>query len=108
MDFDPLPIPGAYLVRLSPYKDERGEFSRIYCANEFRIPYLNKPLLQINHSMNREKGTIRGMHFQHPPQSEVKIIRCLKGRVYDVMVDLREGSPTFLHWHAVELTPESY
>lgn len=108
MDFDPLPIPGAYLVRLSPYKDERGEFSRIYCANEFRIPYLNKPLLQINHSVNRERGTVRGMHFQHPPQSEVKIIRCLRGRVYDVMVDLREGSPTFLKWHAVELTPGAY
>ena len=67
----------------------------------------DRRIVQINHSMTRSVGAVRGMHFQHPPHAEMKMVRCLKGRVWDVAVDLRHGSPTFLQWHAVELSPEN-
>jgi len=80
--------------------DNRGYLSRLYCAEDFNKVGINKPIAQINHTLTRKKGTIRGMHFQYPPHSESKIVTCIQGEVYDVAVDLRKGSPTFLHWHA--------
>jgi dTDP-4-dehydrorhamnose 3,5-epimerase len=108
MNFTKISIEGAYEVILSPFEDERGAFSRIFCSDEFRKIGLNESIVQINHSINNSKGTLRGMHFQYAPFSETKIIRCLKGRVYDVIVDIRENSPTFLKWQAIELTPLKY
>jgi dTDP-4-dehydrorhamnose 3,5-epimerase len=108
MDIELLPIPGALEIKLSPFIDERGAFSRLFCSNEFKQFGHSKSIVQVNHSLNKEKGTIRGMHFQRPPHAEIKIIRCLRGRVFDVVVDLRSQSPTFLKWHAVELSPEAY
>jgi dTDP-4-dehydrorhamnose 3,5-epimerase len=109
MIFQSTPIPGSFEICLSPFSDERGVFSRLYCEDEFKAAGIRHPaLVQVNHSLTREKGTIRGMHFQYPPYAEVKIIRCLKGRVYDVVVDLRKNSPSFLKWHSIELSPESY
>jgi dTDP-4-dehydrorhamnose 3,5-epimerase len=108
MQVEPLSIHGAYLIRLSPFKDDRGFFSRLFCARELEQALNAKQIVQINHSINIEKGTIRGMHFQYPPHAEIKIIRCLRGKVFDVMVDLRAGSPTFLKYEAVALSFDDY
>jgi dTDP-4-dehydrorhamnose 3,5-epimerase len=108
MQFEPLPIPGAFTIRLSPFQDERGVFSRLFCADELSGIDHTKEIVQVNHSVTKEAGSIRGMHFQHPPYAEIKIIRCLRGKAYDVMVDLRAGSPTFLKWHAVELSFDAF
>jgi dTDP-4-dehydrorhamnose 3,5-epimerase len=108
MQFNPLPIVGAYEILLSPFRDERGVFSRVYCQEELAAIGHTKTIVQVNHSLNKEKATIRGMHFQHAPFAEIKIIRCLKGKVFDVMVDLRRNSVSFLQWHAVELSPDKY
>jgi len=108
MQFEPTPIPGAFVIKLSPHIDERGAFSRLYCEEELRALGRTRSIVQVNHSVNKEKGTVRGMHFQYPPYAETKIIRCLRGRVFDVMIDLRTDSPAFLQWHSVELSPEGY
>lgn len=86
--------------------DERGEFSRIFCDNELRGVLNKKSIKQINRSMTHKIGAIRGMHFQNAPHAEVKIVRCLRGKVFDVAVDLRKDSPTFLQWIGVELSPQ--
>ena len=98
------PLPGLCVVELTPHKDERGEFARIFCENELSAFIGNRRIIQINHSITTAIGAIRGMHFQVPPNAEMKLIRCLKGRVWDVAVDLRKGSSTFLQWHAQELS----
>ncbi len=85
-------------------EDERGEFSKVFSSDEFKFAGINKPLAQVNFSYNRRKGTLRGMHFQHPPFCETRIVSCLKGEVFDVAVDLRRGSETFLCWHAQKLS----
>jgi len=103
MTFGPLPIPGAFSVELVRRGDQRGSFVRVYCAREFEAIGLHKSIVQINRSYSTTKGTIRGMHFQLPPASEVKLVSCLRGSVYDVMIDLRKGSPSLLHWHAETL-----
>ena len=108
MQFEPTPIAGAWLIRLSPFVDDRGAFTRLFCAGEIAAIGHTAPVVQINHSLNKERGTIRGMHFQYPPHAEVKMIRCLRGRVFDVMVDLRSGSPSFLEWYSVELSPAAF
>ena len=84
--------------------DERGSFSRVFCKNELKSILNNKDILQINHSFNKSKGVIRGMHFQYPPKAEIKIIKCIRGEVFDVAVDLRRNSPTFLKWHGEVLS----
>jgi dTDP-4-dehydrorhamnose 3,5-epimerase len=93
---------GLKIILRSPIEDARGSFARLFCARELG---LQKPLAQINHSLTRKKGAVRGLHFQHPPHAETKIVMCLRGRVFDVAVDLRPESPTFLRWHGVELSP---
>jgi dTDP-4-dehydrorhamnose 3,5-epimerase len=88
-------------------RDERGEFSRLYCKVELAEVIGARQIVQINRSLSKELGTVRGMHYQRAPHAEMKLIRCLKGRVWDVALDLRRHSPTFLRWHAVELTPDN-
>jgi dTDP-4-dehydrorhamnose 3,5-epimerase len=97
-------IKGLMVIQRKPIEDERGFFCRFYCADEFRNAGLNKPIAQINHTLTREKGTVRGLHFQYPPHAESKIVSCTKGEVFDVAVDIRRGSSTFLKWHFVILS----
>ncbi len=99
------PIPGLMVVETTPHLDARGAFARLFCERKLTALIGQRRIVQINHSCTFTAGAVRGLHFQSPPQSEVKLVRCLKGRVWDVAVDLRRGSTTFLHWHAAELTP---
>lgn len=100
-------IPGAWLIESGSFQDDRGAFSRFLCARELNGILGARTIVQINHSTTHSAGTVRGLHYQKSPHAEMKIVRCLKGRVFDVAVDLRHDSPTFLKWNAVELTPES-
>lgn len=105
MNIIPTPISGLMVTESTPHTDERGAFARLYCEKELSELIGARRIVQINHSRTVTVGAVRGMHFQHPPHAETKLVRCLKGRVWDVAVDLRKHSPTFLHWHAEELTP---
>lgn len=107
MNFIPTKLADAYLIELKSFSDDRGWFARAFCKREFEQIGHQKEWVQINHSMSREKGTIRGMHFQYPPHNEAKLVRCVSGKVFDVMVDIRRGSPTFLQWVAAELSAEN-
>jgi dTDP-4-dehydrorhamnose 3,5-epimerase len=107
MKFTKTLLEGAYVIELDPFSDERGFFARTFCIKEFHQIGFDKEIVQINHSMTRQKGTIRGMHYQTPPACETKIIRCIQGRIFDVMVDIREGSPTCMQWFGVELSKEN-
>ena len=100
-------IAGALVVEGQPHADHRGAFSRLFCERELAEIIGGRHVVQINHSRTRAVGALRGMHFQHPPHAELKMVRCVRGRVWDVLVDLRAGSPTFLHWHAEELSPDT-
>lgn len=106
MKFHRSPLAGLLLIETTPIQDERGRFVRIFCETECVELRPNLHWEQINVSSTSCKGTVRGMHFQYPPAAEAKLIRCLQGRVFDVAVDLRAGSPTFLHWHGVELSED--
>ena len=88
-------------------EDGRGFFSRVYCAQELAGAGLRTPIVQINQSLTRRRGAVRGLHFQHAPYAEDKIVTCMRGEVFDVAVDLRRGSLTFLHWHAERLSVEN-
>lgn len=103
-----LPLMGLKLVESQPFGDHRGRFARLFCADELKAAGVEKPIAQINHSFTAEKGTVRGMHFQYPPHAELKIVRCLQGAVFDVAIDLRKGSPTYLQWHAELLTRDNH
>lgn len=107
MKFQETELAGAFVVELEPFTDERGWFARTYCQKEFAEIGVPDQLVQINHSFNATKGTTRGLHFQNPPFAEVKLIRVIAGAIYDVIVDLRRGSPTFLKHVAVELSAEN-
>lgn len=98
-DFILTPLSGLKLVQRKAIEDHRGFLSRFYCVEEFAEAGINKPIVQINHTLTRKKGAVRGLHFQHPPYAEIKLVSCLKGEIWDVAVDLRSGSPTFLQWH---------
>ena len=100
-------IAGALVVEGQPHTDHRGAFSRLFCERELAEVVGDRHVVQINHSRTHAVGAVRGMHFQHPPHAEMKMVRCVRGRVWDVLVDLRAGSPTFLHWHAEELSPDT-
>jgi dTDP-4-dehydrorhamnose 3,5-epimerase len=104
MKFVPLPIEGAYAVLREPHTDERGFFARMWCEEEFAAHGLSTQIVQCSMSMSLKKGTLRGMHFQTAPHEEIKFIRCTRGAMYDVLLDLRPDSPTYLKWHAEELT----
>lgn len=102
-----LPPAGLKLVERQNLGDSRGFLSRMFCAEELASAGWAKPIAQINLTMTARKGTVRGMHFQHPPHAEMKLVNCLRGAVWDVAVDLRRDSPTFLKWHAQELSAEN-
>jgi len=103
MRFDALDIGQAFVVRIEPHADERGFFARTYCAREFRDAGLPVEVVQASVSFSISRGTVRGMHFQWPPSREGKLVRCLKGSMFDVLVDLRPESPTYLRHVSVEL-----
>ena len=108
MKFYPTPISDLFLAELKPYKDDRGFFTRTYCSSDLELVNIFKPITQINHSLSLKVGTVRGMHFQLPPHAEVKMVSCLKGRIFDVAVDIRQGSPTFLQWFGEYLSPDNF
>lgn len=102
-----LPIEGLKRITRRRLGDQRGFLSRLFCAEELEQAGWVKPIAQINQTRTQEKGTVRGMHFQHPPHAEMKLVMCLRGEVFDVAVDLRQGSPTFLRWHAEMLSADN-
>ena len=107
MIFTPTSLKGSYLIDLQPYSDERGWFARFYCKDEFKQIGHDKEWVQLNHSVTFEKGALRGMHFQIAPCREIKMVRCVVGVVYDVIIDLRKDSETFLKWFGAELSAEN-
>jgi dTDP-4-dehydrorhamnose 3,5-epimerase len=102
--FHPTKLKDAYIVELESIEDERGTFARSFCSREFREHGLADSFVQCNLSWNRLKGTLRGLHFQRPPSAEVKLVRCTSGALWDVIVDLRQDSPTYLQHIGVELS----
>jgi len=107
MKFHPTPIDGLFDIETAPHGDARGSLTRLYCAEAFDEVVPGLRFVQVNHSITRARGTVRGLHYQRAPAFEAKLIRCLRGRVFDVAVDLRAGSPTFACWHAVELSADN-
>jgi dTDP-4-dehydrorhamnose 3,5-epimerase len=100
-------LSGLWVAQREVFEDSRGVFSKLFCADEFQKVGIDKPITQINHSITRLKGTVRGLHFQHPPHVETKIVSCLKGEIFDVAVDLRNGSKTFLSWQGERLSAKN-
>ena len=107
MIFTETRLKGAYIIKPEQLKDKRGFFARTWCRREFEIHGLNSRLFQCNISYNKKKGTLRGMHYQIPPSEEAKLVRCTMGSVYDVLIDIRPGSPTYKEWFSVELTADN-
>ncbi len=100
---------GLSVIKRNPVSDHRGIFERIYCADEYKLAGLaNKSIVQINRSVTKQKHAVRGLHFQHPPHMEDKIITCVKGEVLDIAVDIRQGSDSFLQWHSEVLSADDY
>lgn len=97
-------IEGAYVVEMDHYMDPRGFFARVFCDREFAAAGLTPHFVQANFSHNELKGTLRGLHLQKPPHGEAKLVRCVQGAVFDVLVDLRPSSPTYLRWYGTELS----
>ena len=106
MKFTPLILDGAYRIDLERRGDDRGFFARLFCQEEFRQFGLTEIWSQCNVSHSVEKGTLRGMHFQRPPKADAKLVKCMSGAVFDVIVDLRKGSETYGRWDTVTLTAE--
>jgi dTDP-4-dehydrorhamnose 3,5-epimerase len=104
MVFRETPIAGAVLIELEPMVDERGSFARTFAVDEFAAQGLETRVVQCNTSTNVRAGTLRGLHYQVAPHEEAKLVRCVRGSIYDVVVDLRPDSPTYCGWHAVELS----
>lgn len=107
MKIKPITLRDAFVIEPGPFKDDRGLFARIFCRNELQDILRDKNIVQINHSITRQKGAIRGMHFQRSPKAEIKMVKCLVGAVFDVIVDLRKLSPTFGKWHGEKLSPNN-
>lgn len=107
MKFIPTPLSGAYLIDLERRGDHRGFFARVFCADEFESHGLTHRFVQVNDSLSAEKGTLRGMHYQLAPKAETKVVRCIRGAMWDCIVDLRPGSPTFKQWFGAELSAEN-
>ena len=101
-------LPGAFVIDLELREDERGFLARSWCQREFEERGLNPRLVQCNVSFNKKRGTLRGMHYQAKPYEEAKLIRCTRGAVYDVIIDLRPDSPTYLRWEAGELNEHTH
>ena len=107
MIFTETPVAGAYLIDLEKRGDERGFFARAFCKNEFSAQRLESEFVQINNSLSAVKGTLRGMHYQLPPAAEVKVVRCVRGALWDVVLDLRPDSPSRGRWFGAELSAEN-
>jgi dTDP-4-dehydrorhamnose 3,5-epimerase len=107
MIFTETKLLGAFIVDLDPRHDERGFFARVFCGNEFAEHQMKNTVAQANMSFNHKKGTLRGMHYQVPPAAETKFIRCVRGGIYDVIIDMRPDSPTYLEHIGVELTADN-
>jgi dTDP-4-dehydrorhamnose 3,5-epimerase len=103
-----MPIQGLRLLQRKPIGDDRGYLERMFCSGELKSFIPEKNIVQINHTLTAKRGTVRGMHFQYPPHAETKFVCCLRGEVFDVAVDLRRNSPTFLHWHAEILSADNH
>ena len=103
MGFEPTPIAGVWLVRSKPHADARGSFTRLYCADRFDVVMPGLCFVQTNLSVTQRSGTLRGLHLQRAPAQEHKLVRCLRGRVFDVAADLRRGSASYGRWFALEL-----
>ena len=102
------PLNGLQLIQRKPLGDSRGYLERLFCQSDLAEQLNGRVIVQINHTMTGKTGTVRGMHFQHPPYAETKFVMCLKGEVYDVVVDIRAVSPTFLQWHAEILSAANH
>ena len=107
-EFQITPLAGLKLVQRKPIKDDRGFFARFFCVDEFLSVGMNKPVTQINQTLTRNKGSVRGLHFQYPPFAELKIVSCIVGSIFDIAVDLRANSSTFLNWHGEILSAENH
>lgn len=107
MIFTPTPLKDAYLIDLELQADDRGAFARTFCAKDFAAHGLKPTVAQCNLSFNHKAGTLRGMHYQLPPAAETKLVRCTKGAIYDVILDMRPDSPTYLQHFGVELTADN-
>lgn len=106
-DFHDTDLPGLRVIQRKPLLDSRGFLARFYCAESFAEAGIPQSISQINHTLTRQSGTLRGMHFQYPPYAEVKMISCIHGEIFDVAIDLRSESPTFLQWRAEILSGEN-
>jgi dTDP-4-dehydrorhamnose 3,5-epimerase len=102
------PLAGMKVIERQQMGDDRGFLERLFCSTELSAAGWNEPIAQINHTFTQKQGSIRGLHFQHPPHSEMKLVSCLRGAIWDVAVDLRVGSPTFLFHHAEELSADNH
>ena len=107
MKFKETPLKGSFVIEIEPRGDERGFFARAFCKRELAEAGLNPEIVQINNSLSRHRGTLRGIHYQLAPKAEAKIVRCIRGALYDAIVDMRPDSPTFLQHYCVELTSEN-
>ncbi|MFC1677257.1 dTDP-4-dehydrorhamnose 3,5-epimerase [Planctomycetota bacterium] len=101
------PLDGLCVIGTESFGDNRGKFARFFCQEELDQVYQDRSIKQVNYSMTISKGTIRGMHFQNPPKAETKLVRCTQGSIFDIAVDLRKGSETFLQWYGAELSSEN-
>ena len=102
------PLRGLTLLQRHPIGDQRGYLERMYCRDELALLLNGRNVAQINRTLTVKTGTVRGLHFQYPPHAETKLVTCLKGEVFDVAIDLRQGSPTYLHWHAERLSADNH
>jgi dTDP-4-dehydrorhamnose 3,5-epimerase len=102
------PLQRVKLIQRKPIGDHRGYLERMFCAEELQSLIPGKGIVQVNHTLTAKRGTVRGLHFQYPPYAETKFVSCLRGEVFDVAVDLRQGSPTFLHWYAETLSADNH
>lgn len=107
MIFNETPLEGAYTIELEKRGDERGFFARFFCVKEFEALNLDNSIVQINNSLSKDRATLRGIHYQLPLKAETKVIRCIKGSLWDVVVDLRVDSPTYLSWYGTELNEDN-
>lgn len=105
--FIKLPLEGLIKIKKLNLSDHRGNFTRLFSSKELKSIGWNKSIAQVNHTYTSQKGTVRGLHYQKPPHSEIKIINCIKGAVWDVVVDLRKNSSTFLKWHAEKISEDN-
>jgi len=107
MKFHATPLKDAYTIELEKRGDDRGFFARFFCENEFGAQGLATRFVQVNNSLSAKKGTLRGLHYQLAPAAEVKVVRCIRGALFDVIIDIRPDSPTFGKWFGAELTAEN-